>query len=107
MNEDLEADTTRSASLNTDYLEGEYQFNLEEYRSRSQYLILDTAAHSNNKTTRNNYDDPTSKIWSVYVSEAASFDKALVEGWTRDMDGILIFVSADSSGYSLLQIVIL
>lgn len=40
------------------------------------------------------YDDPTSKIWSVYLSEAAKFDDELVESWTRDMDGILIFVGS-------------
>jgi Family of unknown function (DUF6535) len=40
----------------------------------------------------NNYDDPSSKIWSVYVGEADAHDKTLVESWKADMDGILIFV---------------
>jgi hypothetical protein len=40
----------------------------------------------------NNYDDPSSKIWSVYVGEADGHDKTLVESWKADMDGILIFV---------------
>ncbi|KAJ7453760.1 hypothetical protein FB451DRAFT_1050045, partial [Mycena latifolia] len=31
------------------------------------------------------------KIWSVYVSEAEKYDKALVESWRSDMDGMLIF----------------
>lgn len=35
---------------------------------------------------------PSSKLWSVYVAEALQYDKALVESWTNDMDGILIFV---------------
>ena len=39
------------------------------------------------------FDRPASKIWAVYNSEAAPFDKALIDGWTKDMDGILIFVS--------------
>lgn len=39
------------------------------------------------------YEDPSSKIWSVYVAEANIFDKALVESWKGDMDGILFFVS--------------
>lgn len=47
-------------------------------------------AHSHGQTS--NYDDPSSTIWSVYVSEADVYDKTLVEGWTADMDGILIFV---------------
>lgn len=28
----------------------------------------------------------------MYISEAEKFDKALVESWKGDMDGILIFV---------------
>jgi hypothetical protein len=40
-----------------------------------------------------NYKDDTSdKIWAVYVAEAWLQDKALVERWKSDMDGILIFV---------------
>ncbi|KAJ7786945.1 hypothetical protein B0H14DRAFT_2186080, partial [Mycena olivaceomarginata] len=31
------------------------------------------------------------KLWSVYVSEAEKYDKALVESWRSDMDGLLIF----------------
>jgi Family of unknown function (DUF6535) len=46
------------------------------------------------KTTT--YDDPSSKLWSVYVGEAAQHDKALVENWKSDMDGILIFVHSNS-----------
>ena len=38
------------------------------------------------------YLDPSSKLWSVYVAEALQYDKVLVESWTNDMDGILIFV---------------
>jgi hypothetical protein len=28
----------------------------------------------------------------VYISEAEKYDKALVESWRSDMDGLLIFV---------------
>src|SRR5882672_1909428 len=38
------------------------------------------------------YDDPSDKLWSVYVAETSQYDKALIESWTSDMDGILIFV---------------
>ncbi|KAJ6470504.1 hypothetical protein C8R45DRAFT_767332, partial [Mycena sanguinolenta] len=31
------------------------------------------------------------RLWAVYVSEAEKYDKALVESWKSDMDGILIF----------------
>lgn len=42
--------------------------------------------------SQDKYDDPTAKIWSVYMSEATPHDKALIESWSKDMDGILIFV---------------
>ncbi|KAJ7644699.1 hypothetical protein FB45DRAFT_999654 [Roridomyces roridus] len=31
------------------------------------------------------------KLWAVYVSEAEKYDKALVESWKSDMEGMLIF----------------
>jgi hypothetical protein len=37
-------------------------------------------------------DDPSRNLWSVYVTGALQYDKALVESWKGDMDGILIFV---------------
>ncbi|KAJ7455587.1 hypothetical protein FB451DRAFT_1099373, partial [Mycena latifolia] len=44
-----------------------------------------------------NTDDPSeeaaaAKLWAVYVSEAEKYDKALVESWKSDMEGMLIFV---------------
>ncbi|TFY82745.1 hypothetical protein EWM64_g1276 [Hericium alpestre] len=33
----------------------------------------------------------SAKIWSIYLSHAEKYDKALVESWKGDMDGILIF----------------
>jgi hypothetical protein len=38
------------------------------------------------------YDERAAKFWSVYVEEAESHDKALVETWKDDMEGIIIFV---------------
>ncbi|KAJ7866720.1 hypothetical protein B0H13DRAFT_1453486, partial [Mycena leptocephala] len=35
--------------------------------------------------------------WSVYVSEAERYDKALVESWKSDMDGLLIFAGLFSA----------
>ncbi|KAJ7744684.1 hypothetical protein B0H16DRAFT_1559838 [Mycena metata] len=37
------------------------------------------------------------KIWSVYISEAETYDKALVESWKGDMDGLLIFAGLFSA----------
>ncbi len=38
------------------------------------------------------YDERAVKFWSVYVEEAESHDKALIESWKDDMEGIIIFV---------------
>ncbi|KZP12354.1 hypothetical protein FIBSPDRAFT_754951, partial [Athelia psychrophila] len=35
--------------------------------------------------------------WSVYMSEAAQHNKALIESWSKDMDGILIFAGLFSA----------
>jgi hypothetical protein len=47
------------------------------------------------KRNSTSYDgSPSSKIWSLYISEAEKHDRALAESWKGDMDGILIFVSS-------------
>ena len=67
------------------------------------------------------YDDPSGKIWSLYVSESEKHDRMLAEGWLEfspflkaktnselpfilfrksDMDGILIFVCGLSRLYT-------
>ncbi|KAJ7818493.1 hypothetical protein B0H14DRAFT_2250719, partial [Mycena olivaceomarginata] len=35
--------------------------------------------------------------WAVYISEAEKYDKAPVEGWKSDMDGLLIFAGLFSA----------
>jgi uncharacterized membrane protein len=35
----------------------------------------------------------SAKLWAVYISEAEKYDKAMVERWRTDMEGLLIFVS--------------
>ncbi|KAJ7873699.1 hypothetical protein B0H13DRAFT_2058248 [Mycena leptocephala] len=37
------------------------------------------------------------KIWSVYIAEAEKYDRALVNSWKGDMEGILIFAGLFSS----------
>ncbi|KAJ7486897.1 hypothetical protein FB451DRAFT_994719, partial [Mycena latifolia] len=32
------------------------------------------------------------KLWIIYVGEAHRYDSALVESWTADMEGMLIFL---------------
>ncbi|CAK5278203.1 unnamed protein product [Mycena citricolor] len=31
------------------------------------------------------------KLWSIYISEAQSYDQGLIDGWRSEMDGLLIF----------------
>ncbi|KAI0028192.1 hypothetical protein K488DRAFT_59259, partial [Vararia minispora EC-137] len=38
------------------------------------------------------YVDSSAQIWSIYLHHAAKEDRALMESWKGDMDGILIFV---------------
>ncbi|KAJ7660732.1 hypothetical protein DFH06DRAFT_1089196 [Mycena polygramma] len=35
--------------------------------------------------------EASAKLWSVYIGEAERYDKALVESWKADMEGMLIF----------------
>jgi uncharacterized membrane protein len=37
-------------------------------------------------------EESSANLWSVYISEAERYDKALVESWKEDMTGLLIFV---------------
>ncbi|KAF8147049.1 hypothetical protein K438DRAFT_1542825, partial [Mycena galopus ATCC 62051] len=37
------------------------------------------------------------KLWAVYISEAEKYDKALVESWKADMEGLLIFAGLFSA----------
>ncbi|KAJ7138568.1 hypothetical protein C8R46DRAFT_813180, partial [Mycena filopes] len=36
-------------------------------------------------------------IWTIYISEAEKYDKALVESWKSDMEGMLIFAGLFSA----------
>ncbi|KAJ7673638.1 hypothetical protein DFH06DRAFT_1318780 [Mycena polygramma] len=42
-----------------------------------------------------------SKLWAVYISEAEKYDRALVESWKNDMEGMLIFVCLSFAHYPL------
>ncbi|KAF7318310.1 hypothetical protein HMN09_00339800 [Mycena chlorophos] len=42
-------------------------------------------------------DNGAAKLWSVYVNEAEKYDKSLVESWSSDMEGILIFAGLFSA----------
>ncbi|KAJ7119463.1 hypothetical protein C8R44DRAFT_788116 [Mycena epipterygia] len=42
-------------------------------------------------------DEPCAQIWSVYISEAEKYDKALVDSWRANMNGMLIFAGLFSA----------
>ncbi|KAI0064344.1 hypothetical protein BV25DRAFT_311492 [Artomyces pyxidatus] len=56
--------------------------------------------HSTCDSPENDYGDPSAKLWSVYLSVADNFDRAMAENWKGDMDGILIFTGLFSASVS-------
>ncbi|KAJ7150763.1 hypothetical protein C8R46DRAFT_1124078 [Mycena filopes] len=42
-------------------------------------------------------DPAAARIWAVYVDEAEKYDRALVESWKADMEGMLIFAGLFSA----------
>ncbi|KAF7323570.1 hypothetical protein MKEN_00577300 [Mycena kentingensis (nom. inval.)] len=48
-------------------------------------------------TTEESAEAGATKLWAVYVKEAATYDKSLVESWKSDMEGMLIFAGLFSA----------
>ena len=46
--------------------------------------------------TKDNYGDPSGKLWSMYLAEAEKEDKELTEAWKGEADSILVFVSENA-----------
>ncbi|KAJ7446122.1 hypothetical protein FB451DRAFT_1188881 [Mycena latifolia] len=44
-----------------------------------------------------NEEAAAAKLWAVYISEADKYDKALVESWKNNMEGMLIFSKSSLS----------
>ncbi|KAF5345929.1 hypothetical protein D9758_011453 [Tetrapyrgos nigripes] len=49
-------------------------------------------------------DDACFKLWNVYISQAHEYDKTLLEGWKKDMDGMLLFSALYSATLTALII---
>ena len=43
------------------------------------------------------YGDSSDTVWSMYLTSAEKQDKDITESWKRDTDGIIVFVSPNSS----------
>ncbi|KAF5345887.1 hypothetical protein D9758_011404 [Tetrapyrgos nigripes] len=49
-------------------------------------------------------DDACFKLWNMYLSQAHEYDKTLLEGWKKDMDGMLLFSALYSASLTALII---
>jgi hypothetical protein len=50
------------------------------------------AGHAKSPYSEAESRQASAKIWTIYIAEAERYDRALVESWKADMEGILIFV---------------
>ena len=55
--------------------------------------------HNTGEEPLKDYDARASPLWSVYMKEAESHDKALIETWKDDMEGVIIFVCFSHSTF--------
>ncbi|KAJ6550274.1 hypothetical protein B0H19DRAFT_1265116 [Mycena capillaripes] len=62
-----------------------------------KYPLKDTEATEPDQSRVDADEAAGAKIWSVYISEAEKYDKALVESWKSDMEGMLIFAGLFSA----------
>ena len=95
-------DLSRSSSLDSDPNPGRISFNptgtLDFVFSSPSPLIhqlLATTPISSSISAPT--VDNSAEIWSICLTHAEKFDRALVESWKGDMDGILIFVRSTCS----------
>ncbi|KAK7462678.1 hypothetical protein VKT23_007266 [Stygiomarasmius scandens] len=49
-------------------------------------------------------DDACFKLWNMYIGQAQEYDRALLEGWKSDMDGMLLFSALYSATLTALII---
>ncbi|KAJ7208027.1 hypothetical protein GGX14DRAFT_455273 [Mycena pura] len=59
---------------------------MEKYPPQRPVPVVDTPG-----------DEPCAQIWTVYISEAEKYDKALVDSWRGNMNGLLIFAGLFSA----------
>ncbi|TFY60290.1 hypothetical protein EVG20_g7473 [Dentipellis fragilis] len=56
-----------------------------------------SSSNENISQRAQDYDERAANLWSVYVQEAESHDRALIETWKDDMEGIIIFAGLYSA----------
>ncbi|KAK7462773.1 hypothetical protein VKT23_007357 [Stygiomarasmius scandens] len=60
--------------------------------------------HSNARFKPTPDDDACFKLWNMYIDQAQSYDRALLEGWKSDMDGMMLFSALYSASLTALII---
>ncbi|THV00712.1 hypothetical protein K435DRAFT_854490 [Dendrothele bispora CBS 962.96] len=51
----------------------------------------DSAGNTNSRFRPTSDDDACFKLWNMYIGQAQDYDRALLEGWKSDMDGMILF----------------
>jgi hypothetical protein len=69
-----------------------------QLRTMVSHLLKSSLCHSlhsarTGSQSSKSDEEACSKLWDVYVGEAKRYDMSLLEGWKKDMDGMLLFVS--------------
>jgi hypothetical protein len=78
-------DLEKNKIPSSDVLDGEPSF----------YLLHQTLTLANQVPGRfkpSSDDDACYKLWNMYIGQAQEYDKALIESWKSDMDGMILFV---------------
>ena len=63
-------------------------------------LKMIDAQVSEAKEQLSDYDSRADGLWSVYIKEVESYDRALMEAWKGDLDSITIFMHSTPSSAS-------
>ncbi|KAJ7456143.1 hypothetical protein FB451DRAFT_1564735 [Mycena latifolia] len=71
---------------------------MQDEEKGSSVHVYEQETYDNINLGDNPSDDAAAtKLWAVYIGEAEKYDKALVESWKSDMEGMLIFAGLFSA----------
>jgi hypothetical protein len=75
-----------------------------EQRPRDQVLSLsqeETELDYIKHEEQTEFSDDSAPLFAIYQKKAEEEDKNMTDRWQKDADGILIFVSPQSTGFSI------
>ncbi|KAA1477635.1 hypothetical protein DENSPDRAFT_616924 [Dentipellis sp. KUC8613] len=93
-------DVEKQIGLSSDVKSSEKQPNIFDAEDDDRKSSARGAQHGSNENISQkaqDYDERAANLWSVYVQEAESHDRALIETWKDDMEGIIIFAGLYSA----------